>query len=71
MHSWKNKNSSCRCSQNFLSGYIILLTMIANKFGDFKGLSVEEGGKKKIHKLLARGIYILCFIMRYGNNLPK
>lgn len=35
----------------------ILLTMIANKFGDFKDLSVDEGGK--IHKLLARGIYIL------------
>lgn len=44
-----------------------MLTVIANKFGNFKGLSVDEGGK--IYKLLARGIYVLSFIMRHGNNL--
>lgn len=74
LEEWKEKLwlNSCRYSRNFLkflSGYIVLLIMVANKFGDLRvwvWVKVEDRWSSN-----KRCLYSQCFIMRHGNELSK
>lgn len=74
LEKWKEKLwlNSCRYSRNFLKflpGYIVLLTMVANKFGDLRvwvWVKVEDRWSSN-----KRCLYSQCFIMRHGNELSQ